>query len=359
MKGGNALADRRSPYKLQTPRGCRTFQRTKKEKFVKFQKFFAMKTTALVFVAVTLAASAFGQNPRPTPQVIMPADERPFAVARGNNLYCAGYIQQNPISTGNRIIGGDGEAETYNFDQHDFMYINMGANKGVTVGDTFAVVRPRGPVHSHWTNKHDVGFYVQEVGALEVVRVKGEVSVARIKSSCDSFLVGDLVQLVEKRTSPLIEKRPLLDLFKDPSGKAQGRILMSRDGAEMLTRDFIAYVDLGRDENVQIGDRLTIFRPLGEGNLTQTPQQEGVSARDYGFESDEYRGGKFSNQSGRKDGSRADGRTVTSGRAKYGRAVLRKVLGEAVVLNVKERTATIVITRTAQEIHTGDHVELQ
>ena len=35
------------------------------------------------------------------------------------------------------------------------------------------------------------------------------------------------------------------------------------------------------------------------------------------------------------------------------------VVGEAVVLNVKERTATVVITRTAQEIHTGDWVEIQ
>ena len=35
------------------------------------------------------------------------------------------------------------------------------------------------------------------------------------------------------------------------------------------------------------------------------------------------------------------------------------VVGEAVVLNVKEKTATIVITRTGQEIHTGDWVERQ
>ena len=46
-------------------------------------------------------------------------------------------------------------------------------------------------------------------------------------------------------------------------------------------------------------------------------------------------------------------------KAKLGRPDIRKVVGEAVVLNVKERTATIVITRTAQEIHTGDWVEIQ
>ena len=134
---------------------------------------------------------------------------------------------------------------------------------------------------------------------------------------------------------------------------------MSRDGAEMLTRDYVAYVDLGADDNVQVGDRLTVFRPLGSGNLSPVPQKESVSARDEGFQSDEYRGGKFSNQAGRKSGDNANGRVVTTARAKRGRPDLRQIVGEAVVLNVKEKTATIVITRTAQEIHTGDWVEIQ
>src|SRR5690606_19436033 len=105
-------------------------------------------------------------------------------------------------------------------------------------------------------------------------------------------------------------------------------------------------------------DYLTIFRPLGEGNLLDGPP-ESVSARDYGFQSFEYRGGKFSNQAARKSGSKAGGRVVTTDRAKSGRPDIRKIVGEAVVLNVKERTATVVVTRTAQEIHTGDWVEIQ
>ncbi len=300
-----------------------------------------------------------GQKAQMTPSVNIPVDTRPYPVAKGNNLYCAGFIQQSPMSTGNRIVGSDDEADKYNYDEHDFMYINMGANKGVSVGDVFSVVRPRGQVHSKWTTKNDIGFYVQEVGALEVISVKQEVSVARIKSSCDSFLLGDLVQLSSKRDSPLIEKRPPLDLFGDPSGKARGRVLMSRDGTEMLTRDFIAYVDLGSDDHVQVGDRLTVFRPLGKGNLFQYPQKEEVGTRDWGYQSEVYAGGKFSNQAARKSGDRATGNTVTTRDAKKGRPQLRKVVGEAVVLNVKERTATVVITRTAQEIHTGDWVEIQ
>jgi len=168
----------------------------------------------------------------------------------------------------------------------------MGSNKGVNAGDVFSVVRPRGQVESRWTKK-DVGIYVEEVGALEVVEVKAEVSVAKVISSCEAIMLGDLVQVSERRTNPLAERRAPLDLFADPTGKAQGRILMSRDGAEMLARDYVAYVDLGADENVRAGDRMTIFRKLGKGNLFKYPEEESLSARDEGYQSRVYRGGKF------------------------------------------------------------------
>lgn len=297
-----------------------------------------------------LSAAAYSQAANTTPK----------PVATGNNLYCAGYIQSSSISTGNHIIGAQNEADGWNYSQNDFVYINMGRDKGVSVGDRFSVVRPRGAVKSQWSKKTDLGFLVQEVGALEVVNVKDNVSVARVKVSCDSFHFGDLVHLSEARTSPIYDPGEPMDIFGDPSGKATGRILMSRHGAEMLTRDYIAYVDLGADDNVRVGDRLTVFRPLAKGNLTLLPDRESVSSRDYGFESEAYKGGKFSNQSARKSGDKANGQEVRTRDVRNARpASLRKVVGEAVVLNVKEHTATVVITRTAQEIHTGDWVEIK
>lgn len=275
-----------------------------------------------------------------------------------NGLYCGGYIQQSAISTGNKIIGGSEEAERYNFSENNFVYINMGASKGVNVGDVFSVVRPKGQVESRWTNK-DVGFYVQEVGALQVVAVKSDYSVARVKFSCASFLLGDLVQLRENRTSPLIDNSAKFDQWADPSGKANGRILMGRENSETLAQNSIAYVDLGSVENVRVGDKLTVYRPLGKGNLMKTPEKESVSARDEGFHSNTYRGGKFSNQSSRKSGDTASGQMVTTYDAKRDRPAIRKIVGEAVVINVKERSATVVITQNTQEIHTGDWVEIQ
>ncbi len=324
-----------------------------------FQKYFVECIVLFSLLTIIFSGIAAAQGNEKMPMSIIDAPKRSMDLAGRNNLYCAGFIQSTAISTGNKIVGAKDETDKYNYSQNDFLYINMGQNKGVNVGDVFAVVRPRAQVKSKWSNKYDLGFYVQEVGALEVVTVNAEVSVARVKSSCDTFLLGDLVQLVEKRTSPVYQQRPALDIFGAPSGKAEGRILMARDGAEMLTRDYIAYVDLGVDNNVRVGDHLTIFRPLGKGNLFLMPDTESVGARDYGYQSDVYQGGKFSNQAARKSGDKAEGKEVSTKKAKEGRpSNLRKIVGEAVVLNVKEKTATVVITRTASEIHTGDWVEI-
>jgi len=295
-----------------------------------------------------------------------------MTVAGRNSLYCAGFVQSSPIKTDNMIVGAVEEQEQFHYAQNAYVYVNMGSSKGVNPGDVMAVVRPRGRVETRWTSKNDLGFYVQEVGALEIVKVRGEVSVAKVKASCDVFLLGDLVQPMPERNSPLHQDRGPLDRFSDASGKALGRLFMSRDGAELLTRDNIVYIDLGAEDNVQVGDRVTVFRPLGQGALFISDEKESLSARSGGYQSSEYGGGKFSNQAARKTGEWASGRVITTESAKDDRPCvrnkvneredpfcIRKVVGELVILNVKEKTATAVITRTVQEIHTGDWVELQ
>ncbi|MDQ3321392.1 MAG: hypothetical protein M3525_02875 [Acidobacteriota bacterium] len=325
-----------------------------------FQKFFRTSFASLFFVLFALISSGFAQRPTPTPTVVINRASREMPVVSGNNLYCAGFIQTAPVDTSYEVVGARGEADKQIFAQGDELYISAGANRGVKVGDTFSVIRPRGQVESRWTNKRDVGFYVQEVGMVEVVRVKPEVSIVRVRMSCDNLLLGDLLQPAPQRTSPRFTNRPALDSFADSSGKASGRILMACDGLELLGREQIVYIDLGAEDNVQIGDYLTIYRPLGTGNTFLKGLKETVGARNEDFQSRRYRGGKFSIQAPRKAGEQATGSIVKSEEAKSRRPQnLREVIGEMVILNVREKTATAVITRTATEIHPGDNVEVQ
>ncbi len=325
-----------------------------------FQNFYRTSCGTLSLIVFFLAANAWAQKPAPTPRLVVNRDVRKLPIVGKNNLYCAGYVETGTVDVKNEIVGADKEQEKNIYAQNDFLYVNMGANKGVKVGDLMSVIRPRGRVETRWTKKKNLGFYVQEIGAVEVVNVKSETSVVRVVSSCDNLILGDLVQPIPSRTSPVFEKRPALNLFADSSGKTNGKIFMARDNQELLGREQIVYIDLGAEDNVKTGDYLTIYRKLGSGQILDDLPPESVSARQEGFQSYEYRGGKFSNQAGRKGGEKANGKVVTTEKAKRGRqANLRNVLGEIVILNVKERTATAVIVRTTQEIHTGDSVELQ
>lgn len=319
------------------------------------------KNLAIVFATLLLLAlNGFGQQPERTPTLVISQIQREMPVAMRNNLYCAGYIQTSPVNTDFEVVGATEEREQSIYAEGDLIYINRGSNGGVRVGDMFSVIRPRGKFSTPFTRKNNLGFYVQEVGAVEVVNVKSEVSVARIATSCDNFLLGDLLQPMPSRVSPLFQQRPPLDLFAESTGKSRGRIVLARDGREALSAEQIVYIDLGAEDNVRVGDYLTIFRPLGTGGVLNSDQPESLSARDMGFESKRYRGGKFSNQAPRKSGSEAQGKLVTRRDAKSRRPDgLRKIVGEMVILNVKERTATAIITRNAQEIHTGDMVEVQ
>lgn len=327
------------------------------------------KSLAIMFLAVLVSGiNAAGQEPfrraepraTPTPKLVVNRIQREMPVAARNNLYCAGYIQNAPVNTDFELVGASDEREQSIYAENDYVYLSRGAAGGVKVGDMFAVTRPRGKFRTKFSRKGNLGIYVQELGAVKVVKVNRDVSVARVVTSCDNFLLGDLLQPIQNRVSPVFQQRPTFDLFAEPSGKAQGRIVLARDGREAVSAEQIVYIDLGAEDNVSVGDYLTIYRPLGEGGVLNSDQHVALSAREEGFQSETFRGGKFSNQAARKSGSEAEGRVVSRRDAKSRRpGGLRKVVGEMVILNVRERTATALITRNAQEIHTGDMVELQ
>lgn len=274
-----------------------------------------------------------------------------------NNLYCGGYVQSSPINTNNPVVGAEFESDKHTFAQGDKLVIQGG---NYQVGDKLSVVRPRGRVETRWTKKGNLGFYVQELGVVEIIKVKSDISIAMVKNSCDNMLLGDLVIPMTEKSLPEMKERTPLDIFGDATGKSTGRIFMARDNQEMLSSEQIVYIDLGSEDNVKTGDYLTIYRPLGTTNIVDRIYSESMSARDEGFQSNEYRGGKFSNQAPRKKGELARGKKMTSEDARSRRPKnIRQVVGEMIILNVKEKTATAMITRTTHEVHTGDYVEVQ
>jgi len=325
----------------------------------------------LLFCAFAHAAASgqTGRAPAPAqrdeqqPTVIFPDERRqPVPAALPSEAACSGFIEQAPQGSSGQIVGAEEERERRVFSEGDLVFVDAGAQGGLRVGQEFTVVRPRGRFQSKFSRKSgSLGVYTQEVGRLRVERVRDRVSVARVTAACGDLLLGDLLRPAANRAVPQARPEVSLDRFAEPTGKQTGRIVLAREGREMVTRDQIVFIDLGNEDGVKAGDYLTVFRPEDHGTIVKFGNEIAANAR-RDFQSDEFRGGEHSNQAQRVedvDGSRY-GETVKTPSIKRRRtAVPRKVVGEIVVLHVEGRTATAIVTRVAQEIHTGDAVEVQ
>jgi hypothetical protein len=319
---------------------------------------------------LALAFTANAQSPSPTPQVIMPSAEQPRPVAGKFSLYCAGYIRHQPLPDLPEIVGAEEEQEQRTYADGDIVYLNAGSKQGIKEGQNFQIIRPRGDVQGvHKEKRGFLGTFIQEIGQVQVFKVRENTSAAQVIFTCDQALLGDLLAPVPDRESPLQRAADgNLDRFADPTGKQTGRLMMSKDNRELVTRNDIVYIDLGSEDQIKPGDYLTIYRPLGTGNITRVDNEEMARNRSTGFQSDRFRGGGFSSQGSRaKDKTAfvdAEGRyryrPITTREVKRHRPLMpRKIVGEMVVLDVQARTATAIITRVASEVHTGDWVEIQ
>lgn len=324
--------------------------------------------TAALFSFVCLPALAFTANAQ-SPKVVMPGPEQPLRVAGKSSLYCAGYIRYQRLSHMPEIVGAEEEQEQRTYADGDIVYLNAGSQQGIKEGQNFQIIRPRGDVKGvHKQKRGFLGTYIQEIGQLQVFKVRENTSAAQITFTCDAALLGDLLAPVPDRESPLQRAEENLDRFADPTGKQAGILMMAKDNREMVTRNDIVYIDLGSEDQIKRGDYLTIYRPLGTGNVTRVDNEESARNRATGFQSDRYRGGGFSNQASRAKDSTAfrdtEGRyryrPITSREVKRHRPLMpRKIVGEMVIIDVQTRTATAIITRAASEVHTGDWVEIQ
>jgi len=324
---------------------------------------FAALLFVFLFALVSVEAQTASVDASRT-QNAPAASPTPLPAALESELSCAGYIEYAPNYSGFEVVGAEQEQEKTTFSNGELVFISAGSQQGVKVGDQFQVVRPRGQFTTKLTRKSGwLGVYTQEIGRLRVTVVKERMSVAQITDTCDLILLGDLLRGVPYRVSPPAGDTADIDRFADPTGKQNGRIVLARDSRELMSRQQIVYIDLGTEDNLKEGDHLTVYRPAGTGNISRFRDEEVTPTASYGFESEIFRGGKFSIKSQRvEDPNRTGihGPMVTTPKVKRRRPPMpRKIVGEIVVLDVQARTATAVITRIAQEIHTGDFVEVK
>ncbi len=288
----------------------------------------------LAAFCVSILASAgvcAAQTPLGTPSQIGQVDY--------SKVYCSGFVSDPKVPEDIRVISGEQSNYKIIFSRGDYVYVNRGAQQGVKLGDVFSIVRPDRDEANEWfwgqtklTKR--MGIVYRDLGQIRIVSVQPQTSTAEILFSCDYMQRGDVARPFVERPTPPYKDASKFDIFAPASGKPVGTIVTAFDWHMALGAGNAAYVNIGAQQGVKVGDYVRLFRyQTSKDDISAKAGEQDMQYKVYGF---------------------------GSAPKKYsGKDLPREVLGEGIVLNVTKDAATVLVTYGREETYAGDFAELE
>ena len=253
-----------------------------------------------------------------------PAAEAPaIPAASQSEIDCSGFISGSPVSTERYVFDGadnDFHSPVHQFAAGDFVYLRSRTGGGFAVGNEFSVVRSAKELmrvkryEGQGSSVRSLGSAYEDLGKVKVIRMTPHGAVAEVTFACGPIRPGDIVVPPQARVSPQYTPAAQFDRFVLPNGKLVGAITAAANNASTVGTGRIAYVNLGREDGVRLGQRFRIFRifreETGEGlwAFPETP---------------------------------------------------RESLGELIILSTQERSSVAMVVSCTREIALGDGIELE
>lgn len=258
------------------------------------------------------------------------------------DIYCAGFLTDRTIQGGLFVVAGEEGGLKNIYSDRDIIYLSRGAGYIVNPGGEYRLLRPvRDPVRrSTFTGQQalikSLGQVYEETGRIRVNIVHEQTAMAQVLHACSDIQPGDIAIPFDQKPFPQLIGAASFDRFAPPTGKNLGLIVTGKHFASLLGVGDIAYLNIGANAGVAVGQSYRIFRTFataaGDPNrryLNQTP----------------------THLSGMRQGYRLTREQQL--------ALPRDVLGEIVITWVEGRSAVGIITVSRAEIFAGDEVELQ
>jgi len=210
----------------------------------------------------------------------------PVPLGADADIFCYGYLGDPNEPMPNSVASYEDVELFYDRDSKyqeiggtdgDLLYVNGGTATGIVAGETYLVVRPD-EIVTHPTTKAVVGRHYNFVGQIRILRADERRSCAVIVQSCDVVNVGDKLKPVPQLPIPLA-RIPALPAFCEPrTSRGNGYIVKAQGGwSDALASGLLVEINLGRDDQLQPGDFLTVWREsLQPGQPPQVLGQIGV-----------------------------------------------------------------------------------
>jgi len=296
-------------------------------------------------VAVTLmlwAATCFAQGQQAAP----PAESR-FSTNQTvhenapsySDLYCAGFLSKEIVHRIGSVTGGMYSPDETQFSRGSTIFVS---GSDLKEGDQYSVVREmKDPNHyepfiGQKSALAAVGEPYAELGRLKIVAIRGGVGVAQVEFSCQNITLGDIVIPFNEHAPVEFKKSGTLVRFSPGPGHLKSRIVMAKEFDAVVGAGQIVYLDAGSNKGVKTGMYFRAVRGYDPATLNA------IDNLSYKAPVGE-------------DTQKVPG-TVTPQAAK---TLPPRNLGEMIVLNTTQTSATAMITTSFEPIQVGDWAEME
>jgi hypothetical protein len=212
--------------------------------------------TAWIFITGALVAvSSAGAQRAPLPA---PTGLAPEVLS----LACAPSAAYEPPASTMRITGGQDAYVKRMHAPGDLVSINAGTNDGIKVGQEFYVRRVKAPSQSKISRSQPGTVRTQ--GWIKVYAVDTALSLATVTYACDSIEINDYLEPFVLPQVPT----PSTTTAK-PEKENYGRVMPGTDRRRSFAKGDYFVLDRGSDQGVRPGSQFVVFRNKHEQNVQQ------------------------------------------------------------------------------------------
>ena len=220
-------------------------------------------------------------------------------------LQCAGYVVDDREDESLHLAGSEDGATKNAFGDRDILYLNKGSNSGVKAGDVYSLHHVAYTVRHPDTNS-TIGTKIETTGWARVILVQENTATVTVEQACVDIHLGDYLKPFEKMPIPLIARHAPPDRMTPPTGRLTGTVVDIAEDAMIAGERQLVTLNIGASNGVAPGNLFSVYKIMYPS--VPTP---------------------------------------------------RNVIGELVVVAVRERTATARVLYSRDAIMNGDKAELR
>lgn len=227
----------------------------------------AETTTGTTLTNTSAQPSTNNNTPLPTVS-LNTAAAAPAALGSEADLYCWGYLGAPNEPMPNEIAGFEDVEMLYqegvleqvmSVRDGDIVFIKGGTATGLVAGDTYLLVQP-GDLVTHPIKNTTIGRHYDYVGQVRILCTDANRATAIVTQACQEIYIGAKLKPLPQLPIPIARVPELPTVCDSATNQRNGYIVNSKGWEFGLGVSDLVEIDLGRDDSVQPGDVLTVYR---------------------------------------------------------------------------------------------------